>query len=422
MVLALVLTCGLVAGAESAVTALRPSRLDDILKRHRRTARYIKTLREAPERLFATTVVLSNLALVAAAVWVGYRLVPKLEQSFATMVEPRAFAHALALAVAMGATSAVFIVFATLVPKSLAQRSAASAVSFFAPPLYVASLLLAPAVFFFTRLSNFILAFFSDKTSFTESRLSPDELSHLVNEATRAGLVHPKAGDIAVRALDFGDVIIGDIMLPRTLVVALPLDASPAEVRRVLLEENHAHFPIYDGTLDEIVGVVSTSDVLMLAWERELFVLQDLMRPPIFVPETMRAAEVLSELQRERLHFAVVVDETGGTAGIVTLRDLIEELVGKLLDRHEQPDEKLRAEPGGSFLVPGNMAIRDANRELPFSLPEGEDFTTVGGLVILLAGRLPWIGERFSTDDGITLEVADASTRRVRAVRVSCAR
>jgi putative hemolysin len=239
-----------------------------------------------------------------------------------------------------------------------------------------------------------------------------------VDEAAKSGAVHPKAGEIAVRALDFGDVVVSAVMVPRTRIVAIPIAASPDEIRRVLLEENHSHFPVYDGTLDDIVGVVSTNDVLALAWEKELIVLHDLLRPPHFVPESMRAADVLRELQRERLQFAIVVDERGGTAGIVTLKDLLEELVGELFGRNERPPEHVRSQPDGSFVVPGNMAVRDANRELPFALPESEDFATVGGLATALAGRLPATGDRFTTDDGITLEVTDASPRRVRWVRL----
>jgi putative hemolysin len=176
--------------------------------------------------------------------------------------------------------------------------------------------------------------------------------------------------------------------------------------------------PVYDGSLDEIVGYVMAKDLAAMAWERQLIVLDDLVRPVLFVPATARAGHVLREMQRRRTQIAVVVDEHGGVAGLLTLEDLVEELVGDILGEQEQPEALFQKEPGGSALVRGEAPIREVNRALDLDLPEGEGYTTVAGLCIALAGTVPDRGARLHSPDGTEVEVLDASPRVVRLVRL----
>jgi putative hemolysin len=206
--------------------------------------------------------------------------------------------------------------------------------------------------------------------------------------------------------------------VPRSRIVALPRTASPDELKRRLLEEGRSRMPVYDGSLDEIVGYVVAKDLAAMAWERQLLVLHDLVRPVLFVPETARAVHVLRELQRRRTQLAIVVDEHGGVAGLLTLEDLVEELVGEIVGEREEPEALYQAEPGGTALVRGDAPIREVNRALDLDLPEGEGFTTVAGLCIALAGSLPERGTRLRAPDGTQVEVLEASPRVVRVVRL----
>ena len=247
-------------------------------------------------------------------------------------------------------------------------------------------------------------------------------LAELRTGLRRAGAsraVHPQAAEIASRALDFGALRVHEVMVPRGRIQALPRDVSPACLRRVLLEGGHSRLPVYDGTLDNIVGVLVAKDVLALAWEHALIILEDLLQPPYFAPEGMHAADLLGELQRRRLHFAVVVDELGGTAGIVTLEDLLEELVGDIYGEHDALEtERIHHEADGTVTLEGLMPVREANRELSLGLPEGETFTTVGGLCVSMAGRIPEPGQQLDVGSGIMLEVVEASPRHVTRVRL----
>lgn len=244
-------------------------------------------------------------------------------------------------------------------------------------------------------------------------------LTELVRRAGRRKIVHPQAAEIASRALSFGMLRVHEVMVPRNRIKALPLRASTDDLRRILLEEGHARMPVHDGTLDNIVGVLVARDVLALAWEKQLLVLDDLLQPPYFAPEMMYAADLLKELQRRRMHFAIVVDELGGTAGIVTLEDLLEELVGDIFGEHDLlAPELVHHEADGTLTLEGMMPVREANRDLSLGLPESDAFTTIGGLCVSVAGRIPEAGQQLELADGVMLEVVEASPRTVTRVRL----
>ncbi len=274
-----------------------------------------------------------------------------------------------------------------------------------------------PLVWVLTASSNVVLKPFGDATSFTEARHSTEELQQLVEEAAQAGSLDAKSSEIAARALDFGDLSAAAVMVPRNRIVAVPRNANQAELRQIVLGAHFSRMPVYEGTLDNVVGYITMRDVLAVAWEREEVVLADILRPAFFVPESSSAGKVLQEMQRRRVPLAIVVDEHGGVAGLITLEDLVEELLGDLASEDERSDSPVRVEPDGSALVRGAMAIRDVNRELGIELPEGDGWTTIGGLCVALAGGIPQAGTRLQSGDQ-TLEVVEASARAVGLVRV----
>jgi putative hemolysin len=248
--------------------------------------------------------------------------------------------------------------------------------------------------------------------------LHPAGLQQAIQTAVRHGTIHPQSAEIACRALDFGALRLSEVMVPRNRVKAIAYDTPLTHLRRILLEEAYSRMPVYDGTLDAIVGILVAKDALALAWEEKLVVLDDVLQAPFFAPETMHAADLLKELQSKKLHFAVVVDELGGTAGIVTLEDLLEELVGNIYGQHDDATpELIHHDADGTITVEGMMPVRDANRELHLALPEGDTFCTVGGLCVSHAGRIPEAGYKLAYDDNI-LEVVEASPRSVTRVRL----
>lgn len=208
-------------------------------------------------------------------------------------------------------------------------------------------------------------------------------------------------------------------MVRRAEIVAIPRDASPADVQRILLEEGHSRMTVYDSDLDNVVGYIVARDVLALAWEGALVSVADIIRPMFAVPLNAKISVVLRDMQTRRSQIAIVVDEHSGVAGLVTMEDLMEELVGDIVDENEEPEQILRRQPDGSVLVPGWLPVRKLNRALDLGLPISKESTTVAGLCMALALSVPPAGARLQATDGTTIEIVDASPRRVRMVRIS---
>jgi putative hemolysin len=410
---------GILAGAEIAVVALRRTRIRELVEAGSGAARAIQALRDQPERFLATVQIGITVVGATAGAFGGATFAADLAPVLRRLPGLAAYAEELALGIVIVVVSYLSLVLGELVPKSLALKASERYALVIGRPLVWLSAAARPAVWLLTLSSNAVLKLFGDQTSFMEGRLSAEELQQMVEEATKAGTVHPDAAEIASRALEFPELTAADVMVPRSELVSLRRSAPAEEIHALLLEKSHSRYPVYAGDVDHIVGYVSMKDVLAIAWEEKLFVLEDLLRPVHFVPEGKKAVDLLGEMRRGRLPLVVVVDERGGTAGIVTLEDLVEELVGEIFSEHvRQVPEPFRQEPDGSVVVPGSVPVRDVNRGLGFELPDDGVWSTVAGLCLALAARIPAVGERLQTRNGFTLEVVDASPRRVRAVRI----
>jgi putative hemolysin len=419
IILALVVANGVFAGAEIAIIALRKTRLAQLVEEGRPSARAVKRLRDEPERFLATVQIGITIVGASAAAFGGAAVAGRLAPHLRELPGVARYADQIALGVVVALVSFLSLVLGELVPKSLALHASERYALLVARPLLALSSLARPVVWLLTQASNVVLRPFGDRTTFTEARLSVEEIEQLVDEAGKVGALDAPTAEITSRALAFRDLTAGDVMVPRSRVVALPRNAPPEELKRLLLEEGRSRMPVHDGTLDEIVGYVMAKDLAAMAWERQLIVLDDLLRPVHFVPASARAVHVLRELQRRRTQIAVVVDEHGGVAGLLTLEDLVEELVGEIVGEQEQVETLFQPEPTGTALVRGDAPIREVNRAFELDLPEGDGYSTVAGLCIALAGAVPERGARLLSPDGTGIEVVDASPRVVRLVRLS---
>lgn len=418
IILALILANGLFSGAEIAIISLRRTRLRELVDAGRRRARLVLRLREQPERFLATVQVGITVVSAAAAAFGGEVFAERLALWFRHVGVLAPYAKQLGFAGVVAVVSYLSLVLGELVPKSLALRSAERYSMLAAPVLLGLSFIARPLVWFLTASSNLILRAFQDKTSFTETRFSPDEIQEIVEEAARTGSLDPRTSEIASRALDLRNLTAASVMVPEPNMVVLPRDASPEQIHKVLTRKMHTRLPVYEGSIDRIVGYVSTKDLLLPALRGQPVQLDRLLRPIQFVPASTKATNLLSVMQNRRSSIAIVVNEQGGCMGLVTIEDLLEELVGEIFSEHDPAFEAIRREPGGTFLVQGTLPVRDINRALELNLPEGEEWVSIAGLCIALAGLIPESGARLTTENGIDLEVADASPRRVRSVRI----
>jgi putative hemolysin len=270
-----------------------------------------------------------------------------------------------------------------------------------------------------TSISNLILLPFRDQTTFSETRLSADELQQLVEEASSSGAVHERAGDIASRAIDLNSLRVSSILVPRPQVVTLPKDAKLAEIRRVLETQVHARYPITGTDNEDVLGYVLARDLFQQLLKTGHVNIALALRPAHFIVESRRAVDALHEMQRRRAPLAMVVDEHGGFQGIVTAADITEELVGDILGEHDSDELRIEPETDRTYVVVGTTTLHELNRELGTELPVGPGYTTIAGLVIHTAGRMVASGETVTLPGRIVAEVLDANPRQVRSVRLT---
>jgi putative hemolysin len=417
IVLALVLANGVFAGAEIAILSVRKTRVQERVNAGARGAIAVQALRDRPERFLATVQIGITVVSAAAAAFGGSTIAASLTPALERLGFG-ASAHEVAMVIVVVAISFLSLVLGELVPKSLALRYSDGYSTLVARPLLALSNIARPLVWFLTACSNLVLRLFGDRTSFTESRVSREELQQLVEEAAKSGSLDPKSSEIASAAMGLADVTVAEVMVRREAIVALSKTASAEEIQRVILEEGHSRMPVYDKDVDHLIGYVVARDLLAVVWEQGLVVIDDIVRPLFSVPLTARTTSVLRDMQARHVQIASVVDEHGQTAGMVTIEDLIEELIGDVIAEDEVPDRSMHVEPEGTTLVPGWVPIRKVNRTLGTALPIAREHTTMAGLCMALALAIPAPGAKLSAPDGTLIEVVEASPRRVRMVRI----
>ncbi len=419
VIVALIALNGVLAGAEIAVVSLRSSRVQELAAEGSRAALALASLRGNSERFLATVQVGITCIGALAAAFGGATLAARLEPPLRSISALAPYAEEVALGTVVAAIAYLSVVVGELVPKSLALRHSERFALTIAQPLLTLSRLAAPAVWLLTVSSNLVLRPFRDETNFLEARVSLEEVRQMVNDASRAGSLDESVSEIATRALDFAELTVEEVMVHRRFVVALPRTAGADELRKAFLDDGHRRVPIYDRGIDHVIGYISWRDVVERVWSSGPVVIDDLLRPAHFVPESRLAIDALEEMRRERMHLGIVIDEHGGFSGIVTLEDLLEELVGEIASEHARPTDPGALRSEDTLVFAGTTPIRDVERALGTSFEDyPEDYATIGGWCVALAGdRIPAAGERF-TVAGFALEVAEASPRRVRSVRV----
>ncbi len=249
-----------------------------------------------------------------------------------------------------------------------------------------------------------------------------EDLREVVAHDQDNGQAHPMEGDerrLLQSVVDFADTLVREVMTPRPDIVAISGDASLEELRALFREQEYSRIPVYQENLDNILGIVFVKDLLLLNGEDEAQAgpgLRRILRPATFVPETKRVSELLKEFQRKQTQLAIVVDEYGGTAGMVTFEDLLEELVGEIRDEYDVESEPVFDEGSGSFVFSAKVSFDEIRERLHVEI-EPEGFETVGGYVLTRVGRVPAAGESFEVD-GLLVEVLEAERRRIHRVRV----
>lgn len=380
------------------------ARLRDALAARGRSAWLEPTMQRQAELAFVTAVLrlASNILLVIACLG---------------MLEESRLGPAARYALALALAGAISLFASVIMPTVLAMHFGEAIVASSVAPLHAMRLLLSPLV----RLMHVVDKFVRRLAGPTAGRPVniEKEILSVVEEGEREGMVDVQERRMIESVIQFRDTVAGQIMTSRPEIVAIEIDATLEEIKRTIERTGHSRIPVYDGTLDHIVGVLYARDLLRhLGESAEQFDIRTAMRPAMFVPETRPLRDLLRDFRDQKVHMAVVLDEYGGTAGLVTIEDVLEELVGEISDEHEpqEPAMVRRAGPG-VFDVDARMYVDDANRLMKLGIPEDGGYDTVGGFVITALGRIPPAGATFEYRS-VRYTVTDAEPQRVKRVRI----
>ena len=418
IVLLLVLANGFFVAAEFALVAVRRSRIDEMAASGDTGARLVGRALTQLDRYISATQLGITLASLALG-WLGEEaialLVDRALTRFGVAAPPLAVHSTAAALTAFLVITFLHIVLGELTPKTFALVRPEGVSKLVARPLMAFAVLMSPFIAVLNGAANAILRLFGVGPSSEHDRVhSPDELRLLVIQSRLHGALDESDSKMLAGVFDFHEKRARDVMRPRTDIIAVPLDASEDDVWRLMRTERYSRYPIYRDTLDDVVGVLVAKD-FWLKDPSTPFDLKALMRQALYVPDTRPAERVLDDLRRTRAHMAVVLDEYGGTSGILTLEDLVEEVIGDINDEYDFAVREA-IEANGVLELAGSMSLVDVRSDYHLPIPEG-DWTTLGGYTFARLGRLPRIGDRAPFPGG-ELEVVATDGRRVAAVRV----
>ena len=245
---------------------------------------------------------------------------------------------------------------------------------------------------------------------------SEEELRLILTESEEGGAIKPSENELIQNVFDFDDRIVKQIMVPQNRVIALDVELGRQEVTKQIIEEGFSRFPIYLGDIDNIVGIVHTKDLLRTLMDNKFRSMKDIMRPVHFVPESMKINELLRDFQKHHFQMALVTNEFGSTAGLVTMEDVIEELVGEIQDEHDEEMPNVEKKSDTEFVVNAQAAITDVNEALPIALPENPQYETVSGYINFIFGRIPAVNDR-RKKDGYEIVIVKRNRQSVDSVK-----
>jgi CBS domain containing-hemolysin-like protein len=245
-----------------------------------------------------------------------------------------------------------------------------------------------------------------------------DIIDAILDHTAETGEIDSLERELLESVLKFNDKTVREIMVPRGDVVALDIDDAPHRLIRKVIEEGYSRLPVYKGSIDNIVGIIYAKDLLTMAESEAVIVLQDLLRRPYYVPESKKISQLLREMQRNKVHLAIVVDEFGGTEGIITLEDVLEEIVGEIQDEYDESSSELVRDENGNIYISGLMTVSRFNELLGANIPQSDDYDTIAGFVQKLAGKLPQKDEVYNYEE-LFFVVEDIARHRIKRLRVS---
>jgi putative hemolysin len=420
VVAVLVFVTALFVLAETALLTVRRTRIEQLVEENNRAAKQVAELLAEPTRMLATLQVGLTLVQLFSAGEAANRFVGPFERALQTRFANgfiSSHAGTIAFVTIILTVGLATLIIGEIAPKSLAIRHAESIALAAARPLKWLQVVTAPLVSIVTFFSGLIVRAFGGTVSFHASPYSEEELKIMVEQSEEHGVIETEEKQMIHNVFEFADTSVHEVMTPRPEISAVEADEDVEKLLQVVTESGHSRLPVYDDDLDNIVGIVHVKDVLRaLTGEQRAESIRELARPAYFIPDTKRVDDLLTDFKRQKTQIAIVQDEYGTVTGVVTIEDLLEEIVGEIQDEYDQEEPSIVNAADGTCVVDGKMNLREFNDRMGVELPI-EETNTVGGFVFGLLGHRPDVGEA-ARWDGVEFTIDAMDGTRIHKVRV----
>ncbi|MDH5751426.1 MAG: hemolysin family protein [Deltaproteobacteria bacterium] len=395
---------GFFSGSETALTSLSDVRLEQIMERNTRTGKSLKVWRKDPNGVLTTILIGNNLSNITASV-----LASDLASTY--------FSPGSSIPIAIGVMTFLLLFFGEITPKTIARSHAETLAPLLMAMVMIFHYLFFPLTWVLTKFVRMMIILTGGRHG--RRRLTEEDIEFVVSLGHRQGVLDKDKENLLSSVFEFTDTTVREIMVPRTELVALPLEAPFENALELAQQSGFSRIPVFEGSLDKIVGIFYTKSLITppSKEQRDTF-LASVMRPPVFVPESKKISELLKMFQKEHMHLAIVVDEFGGTEGIVTLEDIIEELLGEIHDEYDVATDRLVKIEEGEYKADARVEISELEDELDISFPDDRDYETLGGFLMEISGEVPskdWEHEF----NGFSFQVTNSDPQRVLDVRIS---
>lgn len=412
----LVLLNGFFVAAEFALVKVRASQLDLKAQKGSGRAKLAKSLLEKLDAYLSATqlgITLASLALGA----VGEEVISQIvESSFTKWGLTEATIHSISLPIALALLTFVHVTIGEQIPKMIGIKYCLPTTLAIAWPMRIFYFIFSPFIWSLNKTSNLILRIVGIKKLGEEDVHSEEELRMILTESEEGGAIKPSENELIQNVFDFDDRIVKQIMVPQNRVVAIDVELGRNEITKLVIEEGFSRLPIYLGDIDHVIGIIHSKDLLKALIDNKFRTLKDIMRPAHFVPESMKINELLRDFQKHHIQMAIVTNEFGSTAGIITMEDIIEELVGEIQDEHDEEKPNVEKKSDSEFIVNAQATIVDVNDVLPIALPENTHYETVSGYVNFIFGRIPAVNDK-RLKDGYEITVITRNRQSVESIK-----
>lgn len=393
----LVLLNGFFVAAEFAIVKVRSSQLELKTSRNKRLGAITRHITSHLDGYLAATQLGITIASLGLG-WIGEDVISKLILMLFEVLNyhpSEKLAHSIAVPIAFIFVTFMHVVFGELAPKSIAIRYPLPTTTTVAFPLRVFYVLFKPFIWVFNGFANILLRLIGIRgASHGEEVHSEEELRLLLLESSRSGSIDLNKYEIIEKVFKFDDKLVKQVMTPRTSIFALDVDTPVDEIVDTILQENYSRVPVFQENKDNIIGILYIRDLIRLLKDAKKSDIKDILHPPFFIPNTMKVGDLLLEFQQNSRHMAIITDEFGGVDGLITMEDIIEELLGEIYDEYDEKSDVSLKISDNEFIINALSPIESLNMSLPYPLPSSEHYETLSGLILFITGRIPETNEK----------------------------